>query len=158
MSDIFDPVLAVASQHVGVDRWDDLLNHVAPTYGVPPNLVKAHMLYESGGDPRIISADYGYGLMQITSGVVDGRYRGADILDPFTNIKVACRDFIAPSMRIFPGNLDAVIASYNAGTSAVSSAIAHGRDLTQVTFASWYIPRVRDAYAWFNGVSHGQAA
>ncbi len=154
MSDILDPIACVAAGHPALDRWNDLINHIAPPFGVPPNLVKAHMFFESGGDPRVISFDKGYGLMQITSGVVDGRYNGMDILDPFTNVKVACRDFIARSLADFPGNLDAVIASYNAGAGAVSTAIREGRDLTTVTYGTWYIPRVRDAFEWFNEESH----
>ena len=80
---------------------------------MPPNLAKAHMLYESGGDPNVVGtiAPPGYGLLQITSGVADGKYNGIDILDPYTNIKVGCRDFIAPAMRAFPTNIDAVIAA-----------------------------------------------
>lgn len=154
MSDIFDPVLASDSQHPALDRWNSILNAMAPIFGVPPNLVKAHMLYESGGDATIISSDLGYGLMQITSGVVNGQYNGLNILDPFTNIKVACRDFIAPAMRAFPTNLEAVVASYNAGIGAVEAGLANGTDLTKVTYATWYIPNVVNAYSWLNKQSH----
>ena len=166
--DIFDPVVAVTSQHPSIDRWTDHVNLIAPKYGVPPNLVLALMLSESGGDPNIIGGSgRGLGLMQIDYGTeyVNGRWQYAgpngtttQIFDPTINIMIACRDFIAPSMKAFPANLDAVVCSYNAGVGAVESAIAKGRDLATVTFASWYIPRVRDAFSWLNQNSHKEIA
>jgi soluble lytic murein transglycosylase-like protein len=168
MSDLFDPVAATPSGHPGIDRWNDLINATARKYSdasivVPANLIKAHMLYESGGDPGIIDPiDGGAGLMQITYDVVHPNgigqpphlYHGADILDPGRNVEVAVTDFIRPNMNQFPTNLDAVIAAYNAGSPAVAAAVQQGRDLTQVTYAAWYIPKVRDAFAWLNGESH----
>ena len=159
MLDLFDPILCSVAGHPAVDRWNDLINEIAPTFSVPPNLVKAHMLYESGGDPNIVSGDMGYGLMQITSGVDgNGLYNGANIIDPFTNIKVACRDFIAPLIHLFPGNLDAVIAGYNAGAGAVDRAIGAGLSPATTTYGAWYVPSVRGAYSFFNSASHAAAA
>lgn len=154
MSDIFDPILCSPSGHPALDKWNELINQVAPDHKVPPNLVKAIMMRESAGNPTVISGDLGYGLMQITSGVVNAKYNGVDILNPFTNIKVACRDFIAPLMEEFPDNLDAVIAGYNAGGGAVASALRHGTPLTSVTYALDYIGTIACAYSFFNATSH----
>lgn len=169
MSDIFDIVLCGPSQHAPVDRWNDLINQVAPPFGVPPNLVKAHMEYESDGDPTIVgSSGRGLGLMQIDYGTAQdgtGRWyyssahgKTYDIFDPQINIMIACRDFIQPAMAAFPANLDAVIAAYNAGIDVVATACSSGGDLTTVTFRPWYIPSVRNAFSFFNGLSHGIAA
>lgn len=168
LSDIFDPVIACEANHPQIDRWNDLVNEIAPTYNVPPNLVKAFMVAESGGDPNVVGGSgRGLGLMQIDYGTAqnaEGKwfYAGPngttyDIFDPRTNILIACRDFIAPSLRAFPHNLDAVVAAYNAGDGAVATAILHGRDLTSVTFAPWYIPRVTAAFSYFNTFAHNVA-
>lgn len=145
-------VAASGAGHPGVDRWDDIVNKVAPQFSVPPNLVKAHMLYESGGDPSVISGDQGCGLMQITYGVVEKNgvylYGGEDILDPEYNVTVACRDFISKNIKAFPDNLDAIVAAYNAGIGAVQNALAAGRNLTKVTYDPNYIANVTNAYAW----------
>ena len=158
MNDIFDPVKCTEAGHPSLDRWNDLINEIAPQYNVPPNLVKAHMEYESSGDANVVSFDQGCGLMQITSGVTKvGElylYGGENILDPRRNITVACRNFIAPAIKAFPGNLDAVIAAYNAGIGAVSHALAEGKDPSAVTYSVRYTFKVRDAYSWFNETAH----
>ena len=162
---VFDIVLATTSSHASIDRWDDIVNAIAPKYFVPPNLVKAHMLYESGGDPNIVGASgRGLGLMQIDWGTSKnwfGRwfYSGPngktyDIFKPEVNILIACRDFIAPNMVAFPHNLDACIAAFNAGIGPVEDAIASGRNLTKVTYDPAYIENVSHAFAWLNGTSH----
>ncbi len=169
MSDIFDPVAASDSGHPNLDKWNDLLNEIAPKFGVPPNLAKAFIRHESNGNDRIIAAlDGGCGLMQITYGVAwdhgvsEGRYtqafhpkwNGADILDPRLNISVGCERFIKPAMEAFPDNLAAVVCSYNAGIGAAQHALSIGRDLTLVTYGAWYIPAVEDTYGFLNLLSH----
>ena len=58
--------------HPGVDMWNGLINAQALPIKVPPNLVKAHMLYESGGNQNAFHDEgdgtAGCGLMQITYG------------------------------------------------------------------------------------------
>lgn len=169
MSDIFDPILAVAANHPHIDRWDDLVNAIAPKYGVPPNLVKAFMVAESGGDPNVVGGSgRGLGLMQIDYGTAkdaSGKwyYSGPngktyEIFKPDVNITIACRDFIAHSLKTFPTNLGAVVAAFNAGDNAVATAILHGTPLEHVTYAPWYIPRVTAAFSFFNTFAHADVA
>lgn len=152
--------LAQSSGHPALDTWDALLNSIAPKYNVPPNLAKAHMEYESDGDPTVIgSSGRGCGLMQIDYGTYwNGEvwcYTGPNgttdnIMDPETNILIACRDFIKPNIDAFGiNNLDAVIAAYNAGIGPVMKAIKDGTPLTKVTFRPWYISSVEGAYRFF---------
>jgi len=159
---ILDMIVAMRAGHPGCDRWDSLINQIAPQYSVPPNLLKAIILYESGGDPNIISFDTGCGLCQITSGVIvhgagvdtSYSYETQDILDPAYNMMVACRDHIKPAMQTFPANLNAIVAAYNAGIGAVTAALQAGRLPSSVTYASWYVPAVTQAFAWFCAASH----
>jgi soluble lytic murein transglycosylase-like protein len=153
-------IAATTSGHPGVDRWNSLYNSIAPRYGVPPNLLKAHVLYESGGDPNIVGSipPPGCGLAQITSGVNQSNgeflYEGANILDPAFNLTVACKNFIKPNIEAFPNNIDAVVAAFNAGISAVQQALSEGRDPSTATYGAWYVPAVTGAYTWFCEQSH----
>jgi soluble lytic murein transglycosylase-like protein len=155
-------IAAVSSNHPALDTWDALINDWASAFDVPPNLVKAHMEYESDGNPNAIgSSGRGCGLMQIDYGTYQdaqgnwiytsahGTTAPGQIFDPSANIKIACRDFIAPSIAAFGENIDAVIAAYNAGIGVVQAALRNNTDLTTVTFRPWYIPSVRSAYEWY---------
>ncbi len=159
-----DRTLARFSGHPGIDRWNDLLNELAPQYDVPPNLAKAHILYESGGDPNIIGGSgRGLGLMQIDYGtnqvvtsagatiwIYDGpNGRCATPFDPRDNILIGCRDFIKENLSAFPDDLNAAIAAYNAGIEAVQKALAEGLTLVApIVTDSLYVPHVREAYEW----------
>lgn len=168
MHDLYALTPAGLSGHPSLDRWNTLINKIAPKFKIMPNLVKAIMLHESGGDPNVISQiDGGCGLMQITTGVVwpkgtstgnytldkEPKYEGFDALDPVVNISAACKKFIAPSIKLFPTNLDAVIAAYNAGDSAVQKALKAKQTPATATYSAWYVPSVRASYMWFQGQS-----
>lgn len=159
-----DQVKATASGHPSLDAWSNLINEIAPKFAVPPNLVKAHMEYESGGDPKIIgSSGRGLGLMQIDYNTfqADGKwvYAGqyglcTNPFDPHSNITIACRDFIAPNISAFGDNVAAVIAAYNAGIEAVRLALARGSDISHVTTDPHYVANVGVAYHWFCTEAH----
>lgn len=155
---MLDMIEATKAGHPGVDQWNTLINKYAPQYGVPPNLLKAHVLYESGGDANVVSFDQGCGLCQITSGVTKQNgmylYQGSNILAPGYNLTVACKNFIKPNIEAFPNDLDAIIAAFNAGIGAVRNAIKHGTPMTEVTYGEWYVPSVRGAYQWFCAQAH----
>ena len=166
MNDLYALTPATLSGHPSLDRWNTIINKVAIKAKVMPNLVKAIMLHESGGDPQLVSFDGGCGLMQITSGVVwpcginanylntmEPKYNGFDVLDPLVNISAACKKFLVPSMTLFPFDIDAVIAAYNAGDSAVQKAITKGQSPASATYAAWYVPLVHASYTWFQGQS-----
>jgi soluble lytic murein transglycosylase-like protein len=150
--------------HPGVDMWNGLINAQALPIKVPPNLVKAHMLYESGGNQNAFHDEgdgtAGCGLMQITYGTFlvgsTWYYKGGatggypePIFPPTLNVHVGVMDFIRFNIAAFLTNLDACIAAYNAGIPAVTTALADGVPLTSITTDPQYIPHVREAYIWF---------
>jgi hypothetical protein len=170
---MYDLVAATPSGHPGIDRWDSVFNGVCAwaktTHGllVPPNLVKAHCLYESGGDPEVFGPPNGAGLMQIDygttwSGGAGGQgtptydFEGAprDMYDPWWNVKVAVVAFIGPNVSAFPANLGATIAAFNAGVAPVQAALDAGRDPSTTTTDPLYVPHVREAFDWLVGVAH----
>jgi membrane-bound lytic murein transglycosylase MltF len=129
-----------------IDRFRDLINRFAKAASVPPCALAAIVERESGGDPNAISADGGYGLCQITSGVdAHGVYTqtGANMLDPASNLETAARFFLAPAIAqceqlrarfaprmnpIAPEILYFAFCAYNAGFGAVQSAVQNGTD------------------------------
>lgn len=89
----FDPGPIVAGTALGspttprwqaVNQWDQTVMQAATRYNVPPNLIKAIMMAESGGDPRARSPQGATGLMQIMP-MHNGR-QGLSINDPQQNI------------------------------------------------------------------------
>jgi len=48
-----------------VNQWDSLITEAAQRYGVPPNMIKAVMQFESNGNPRAVSPSGAIGLMQV---------------------------------------------------------------------------------------------
>jgi soluble lytic murein transglycosylase-like protein len=152
---------ATASLHAGVDAWNNALNGIAVPLKVPPNLAKAHMLYESGGNASALGyTGRGCGLMQIDYGtyqISDGTWyykgpsspMGEPIFPAEFNIRVGCADFIAANVAAFPSDIEACVAAYNAGIAAVQAALEAGTDLRTVTTDPLYIAHVVGAYEWF---------
>jgi len=159
-----DHIRAISSGHPNIDQWDGLLNEIAPQFGVPPNLAKAHIEYESDGDPNVVgSSGRGLGLMQIDYGTLKSPSGWVYVsqhgvcttpFDPAINIKIGCRDFIAPNIAAFGDNLEAIVAAYNAGISAVQRAIERGSPMRTVTTDPNYVANVGTAYLWFCSQAH----
>jgi murein DD-endopeptidase MepM/ murein hydrolase activator NlpD len=69
-----------------VNQWDASVARYASQYGVPPNLMKAIMRVESGGDPNARNPSGATGLMQIMADIWNGG-NWQQLLDPEFNIK-----------------------------------------------------------------------
>lgn len=101
----------------------------AKTHGVEADLIKAVAATESAFNPRAVSHKGAVGLMQIMPataaqyGVTSepGRPVIQKLKEPELNIEVGTR-YLADLTRLYPGRLDLVLASYNAGQGAVSRA------------------------------------
>lgn len=155
--DIYDSIECTESGHPSLDPWNDHINALSkildtPTMRVPRNLVKAHILFESGGNAHAVGRiePLGFGLLQITFGVQAGLYNGEAIMDPYTNIKVGIRDFILPNCRAFPNDIKRAIGAFNAGIGAMQDAI----DPQLGTYDPHYIPNVLQAYSWLVATAH----
>jgi hypothetical protein len=106
-----------------------LLKEAAQTNNVDYELLKAVIVTESGFDPRAVSPRGAVGLMQMMPPTAE-RYgvRGEPnapiekkLTDPAINIRAGAR-YLRDLARLFPGRLDLVLASYNAGEGAVQRA------------------------------------
>ena len=115
-----------------VERFQHLIDRYAERLGLEPNLVKAVIYAESGGNPDAVSAQGAAGLMQImpaTAAELDLE----DVFDPEQNIESGTRYLSAMMDRFHAPEL--ALWAYNAGPQSVVR--DHMPDETQR-----YVPKV----------------
>ncbi len=102
-------------------KYENWIVQYGEKYGVDPALVAAVIRQESNFNPNAKSGAGAKGLAQFmdttasTMAKETGRYPKYDIYDPETSIDF-CAAHIRDLMVKYNGNLDAVLAGYNAGT------------------------------------------
>jgi soluble lytic murein transglycosylase-like protein len=141
-------------QHPNVPTVEPLIRQAATKHGVDPALVKAVIAAESGFNPQAVSPKGAIGLMQVIPdtgaryGVTgDARRTAAQKLaDPKTNITTGVR-YLSDLLRMFSGNLELVLAAYNAGEGAVQK---HGNDIPPYAETQNYVKTVLQFYRYYN--------
>jgi Rod binding domain-containing protein len=106
-----------ARQKAAINNYHDIITVAASANNVDPNLVKAVILQESGGNPNAISSKGAKGLMQI----MDGTAKMLGVTDPFDikqNIEGGVK-YLADLINKFEGDIKNALAAYNAGPAAV---------------------------------------
>ncbi|MRS99721.1 transglycosylase SLT domain-containing protein [Ralstonia pickettii] len=144
-------------QHPNVPTVEPLIRQAATKHGIDPALVKAVIAAESGFNPQAVSPKGAIGLMQVIPdtgaryGVTgDARRTAAQKLaDPKTNITTGVR-YLSDLLRIFSGNLELVLAAYNAGEGAVQK---HGNDIPPYAETQNYVKTVLQFYRYYNPVA-----
>ncbi|WP_020200821.1 lytic transglycosylase domain-containing protein [Cupriavidus sp. WS] len=112
--------------HPNIATVEPIIRQVAQAQNVDPALVKAVMAVESGFNPGAVSPKGAIGLMQVIPdtgarfGVAADARRTVEqkLADPRINISAGVR-YLRWLMELFPGNLELVLAAYNAGEGAV---------------------------------------
>ena len=123
------------------NQFDSLILQHAQANGLDPLLVKAVMLTESNSVPTAVSPKGAQGLMQImpeTGAIVDLR----NPFDPDENIRAGAR-YLKLLNELFKGNLELVLAAYNAGPSKV---IQHNMTVPPIYETVNYVKRVKLTY------------
>jgi hypothetical protein len=105
-----------------VNQWDKMVQKSAKEYGVDPNLIKAVMMQESGGNKDSVSSAGAYGLMQITSDSAEtsGMNWNQVKNDPQANINAGASE-LARDLKANNGDIKLALAAYNAGQGAVNT-------------------------------------
>lgn len=104
-------------QKAAIEKYNDIIATAAATNKIDPNLVKAVIMQESGGNPNAISSKGAKGLMQI----MDGTAKMLGVTNPFDikqNIEGGVK-YLASLINKFEGNIQKALAAYNAGPGAV---------------------------------------
>lgn len=107
--------------------YRDLIEQEAERYGLDPLLVVAVIRTESGFSPTARSRVGARGLMQLMPTTAEWVARKASIRsysaerieEPAINVRLGCW-YLSYLDRQFPGELDAVLAAYNAGQGNVA--------------------------------------
>ena len=94
-----------------------LINEWAPQYNLDAHLVEAVVAVESNYDRFAVSKKGAQGLMQLIPATAK-RFGVRDAFDPSENIKGGIR-YLNFLMSYFKGNLEYVLAAYNAGERTV---------------------------------------
>ena len=97
-----------------IEKW---VVKIAPEYGIDPDLVLAVIQAESAFNPSAVSNKNAQGLMQLIPATAE-RFGVKDSWNPIQNIKGGTA-YLHWLMRHFQGNVEWVLAAYNAGEGAV---------------------------------------
>ena len=122
------------------NTYDYLIKRHSEAYGLDYRLVKAVMLAESNGNPTAVSQKGAQGLMQImpdTAHDLDLR----NPFDPEENIQAGAR-YLKLLHQLFKGNLELVLAAYNAGPQRVIQTMS----VPPISETISYIKRVKLYY------------
>jgi soluble lytic murein transglycosylase-like protein len=99
-------------------RLNTIVSQQSKANHVDPNLVKAVIRIESGGDPSAISTAGAMGLMQLMPGTA--RSLGvSNPWDPEQNVAGGAKH-LSDLLREYRGNVPLALAAYNAGSGAVA--------------------------------------
>src|SRR5439155_1003347 len=104
------------------DGVEKLVREAAGRHRLDPALVRAVIETESNWNPKAYSHKGAGGLMQLIPTTAQ-RYGAYDVFDPQQNIDAGVR-YLRTLLERYHGNLDLVLAAYNAGEGAVDR--AHG--------------------------------
>ncbi len=102
---------------VPLDDFAEVIDAAALRNGVDPNLVRAIIVVESGGDPNAQGGAGQQGLMGLMPGLV-AEYGVTDPFDPAQNIEAGTR-FLSTLLLDFEGDVRLAVAAYDAGPAAV---------------------------------------
>jgi soluble lytic murein transglycosylase-like protein len=99
--------------------WSEEILQASRESGVPPELLRAMMQMESGGNPRAVSPKGAMGLMQLMPGTA--RLMGVqDPYDPQENLRGGAA-YMARMMQKYGDDQELALAAYNAGPGRVDS-------------------------------------
>ena len=120
------PQPARLTQHPNLKKYEPLLKQASLDFSVELHLLKAVMAAESGFNPDAISPKGAVGLMQVMPataqrfGLLGDKKKSLEqkLRDPKTNIRLGAR-YLSELSKMFAGQRNLVIASYNAGEGAV---------------------------------------
>ena len=98
-------------------RWAPLIDQVAAEHAVDAHLLHAIVTVESAYNPQARSHAGALGLMQVIP-ATGKRFGASNLLDPLQNLRAGTAYLVWLNKR-FNGNLELILAAYNAGEGAV---------------------------------------
>jgi soluble lytic murein transglycosylase len=124
--------------------YDGIIERQAQTHGVDPSLVKAVMKAESNFNPNAMSHKGAQGLMQLMPDTAK-LMKVENPFDPEDNIRGGTK-YLRYLGDAFGGNLDLMLAAYNAGPGRVKE---HNMNIPPYHETRTYVQRVKSYYNSF---------
>lgn len=124
-----------------VSAYASIVNDAAMEAGIDQALVHAVVTAESGYNPAAVSRTGAKGLMQLMPATAK-RYAVKDIFDPAQNLRAGAH-YLKDLLARFDGDLELVLAAYNAGEQAV---LKYGRKIPPYRETRAYVPKVLALY------------
>ena len=118
----------------------DLVQKLAPEYGVYPRLAMAIIRAESNFNPSALSPKNAQGLMQLIPETAE-RFNVKKPFDPEQNIRGGL-SYLRWLLAYFQGNIALVAAAYNAGEGAVNRYAG----IPPYAETQGYVQRIREIY------------
>lgn len=118
----------------------DLVQKLAPEYGIYPRLAMAIIRAESNFNPTALSPKNAQGLMQLIPETAE-RFNVKKPFDPEQNIRGGL-SYLRWLLAYFQGNIRLVAAAYNAGEGAVNKYAG----IPPYAETQGYVRRIRDIY------------
>jgi soluble lytic murein transglycosylase-like protein len=122
-------------------RFRSKIQEIALLHDLDYKLIDAVIIVESGYDPNAVSPKGAMGLMQLMPGTAE-RFDVTDPFNPADNIEGGAR-YLRWLMRRFDGDLQLVLAGYNAGENAVAR---NGNQIPPYAETRAYVQRVLSLY------------
>jgi soluble lytic murein transglycosylase-like protein len=114
---------------------------IARDHRLAPELMDAIIVVESAYEPEAVSSKGAMGLMQLMPDTAT-RFNVANAFDPAENMRGGAR-YLRWLMDRFDGELELVLAAYNAGEGAVER---HGNRIPPYNETQAYVVRVLRLY------------
>jgi soluble lytic murein transglycosylase len=131
----------IPTKDIDNSLYDKLIIHHSKIHGVDPSLIKAVMKAESNFNPYAVSHKGAQGLMQLMPDTAK-LMRIDNPFDPDENIKGGTK-YLKLLEEIFEGNLELMLAAYNAGPSKV---MEHNMNVPPIEETRNFIKRVKFYY------------
>jgi soluble lytic murein transglycosylase-like protein len=124
---------------------DSLIERIAQRFGHDPHLMRAIVQVESAFNARAVSPKGAIGLMQVMPATARryGWNEASSLFDPATNLAAGAR-YLSDLNRLFPDQIELVLAAYNAGEGAV---IKRNYSIPPFPETQAYVRSVLRAYA-----------
>jgi hypothetical protein len=139
-----------------IDRYKDIIESVAETQNIDPDLIYSVINQESGGKHDAVSPVGAGGLMQLMPDTarglglrVDPNKGIDDRFDPIKNIKAGAK-YLKQLNNMYGGDIDLTLAAYNAGPGNVAKA---GNKIPNFAETQNYVKKVRGFYDQRKGIS-----
>lgn len=144
---------APSSARAYFHAFDSDFARVGDLRGLDPALLKAIAWCETRLDPCAVSPAGARGLMQFMPSTFAQVAEAASVDDPFDPVHAieSAGVYVAALVNYWQGNLEAVVASYNAGPNAVAKALKHGRSVPAIAETQGYVKCVIGTFAHLRG-------